>query len=673
MDFLRPALLWGILAVSVPVLIHLLGQRRVRTVPIATLRFLEKARVRASAHLKLRRILLLLSRMAVLAALAVLYAGPGCRIPGRPGGAAAWVLVLDTSPSMAASREGKIPLEEGRRALLEVLGSAGPEDRFLFATTRQGEGSPWSRGFSADAASVRRQIQDAGVEYGPHRVDRALENAFALARGATGGRVVLATDLQASGWGAEAIRDPASPLRLVDVGLRDPRNTWVDGVEEGEGGLEVRLGSMGAVGSGRRTVRLETGRGPGLTAFVKGDRASFQAQPAGLSWGAATVDPGGDLSLDDGISFVARGRARTRVLLVNGDPREFEIRDELLFVRRALTLDGKLAEQFDVREVRLGDLSPADLTDVDVVFLANPGPLSQGPGRDLLERVRAGTGLVVTMGDRWEPGTGAEGLEAVLAAPLRDRVVIPPDDPSRPPFELLDPRSFLGPMTFFRDRPDVDLSQTRVRRYWAVDARAGEEVRTWMRLENGAPLLVERQVGKGKSLLFATTIDRDGADFCLQPAFLPWLDRVLLYAAGRLRPPLDRWATAGMPVAFPYQTRVLVEEPKGNRVSWGPGAPPYVPPVPGVYRILSGGALLDAFAARIAAAESDLTRLTPDQLAARLGPAREALDGDAVGRGRQDLSAWVAAALLAALAAEALLSGRWGLRRKAQVLGEDRP
>ncbi len=77
MEFLRPALLWGLLGIALPVLIHLLGRRQVRTVPFATLRFLEKARARAAAHLRLRRVLLLLARAAALGGSRWSTPGPG--------------------------------------------------------------------------------------------------------------------------------------------------------------------------------------------------------------------------------------------------------------------------------------------------------------------------------------------------------------------------------------------------------------------------------------------------------------------------------------------------------------------------------------------------------------------------------------------------------------------
>jgi len=341
-----------------------------------------------------------------------------------------------------------------------------------------------------------------------------------------------------------------------------------------------------------------------------------------------------------------------------------------------------------VREVRLGDLVPADLAEVDAVVLANPGTARPELVEALRRRIEEGVGLLVTAGDRWTAGQegsvprspggagaatyeAAQGLAAILAAPVRDVVAIPPDDPSRRPFEALDLGSLAGPVAAFRERAAGDLSAVRVERYWLPEARAGEGVDVWMRLENGAPLLVERRLGKGRTLLLGTTVDRDGADLCLQPAFLPWLERVLLHAAGRLRPPLDRWALAGQAVELPYDAPVAVEGP-GGRTFWKPGDV-FVPPEPGVYRILAEGALLDAFAARLDPAESDLTRLTPGELEARLGPGAGGQGaGAGPSSGRSDASAWVAGLILAALVGEALLSGRWRRARSRGLLEEVR-
>jgi hypothetical protein len=182
-------------------------------------------------------------------------------------------------------------------------------------------------------------------------------------------------------------------------------------------------------------------------------------------------------------------------------------------------------------------------------------------------------------------------------------------------------------------------------------------------------------VGKGRSLLLATTLDRDGADICLRPAFMPLLEAILLHAADRLRPPLERWALAGQPHPLPYVEPVQVQGPGGVLAAWSPGRT-FTPPVPGVYRVLADGEVVDAFIARLPGAESDLRRLTAAELERRLGAGgytvgvavSDEAEGDAPGR--RDLSGRLALLLLALLAAESLLSTRWYRRRTRDILGE---
>ena len=95
-----------------------------------------------------------------------------------------------------------------------------------------------------------------------------------------------------------------------------------------------------------------------------------------------------------------------------------------------------------------------------------------------------------------------------------------------------------------------------------------------------------------------------------------------------------------------------------------------MPAEPGVYRIVAEGETIDAFAARIDPAESDLRALSPAQAEAHLGPAASAAaDGSWTG-GRRDASTRFAGLILAALVLEAVLSARWGWGRRRAVLSE---
>jgi hypothetical protein len=240
----------------------------------------------------------------------------------------------------------------------------------------------------------------------------------------------------------------------------------------------------------------------------------------------------------------------------------------------------------------------------------------------------------------------------------------------------VDTDSLEGPLARFRDPSLGGLGPARVHKYWVLEAGAGAGLKVWARLENGAPLLLERRVGRGRSLLLTTTLDRDGADICLQPSFVPLLETVLLHAVDRLREPLVREALAGYPHHLPYDGTVEVAGPAGGTTTWSPGQA-FVPPVPGTYRLLVEGEVLDAFSARLPPAESDLGRLTAAELDSRLGAGGYTVGDTVLGNvagvepGRDDLSAAVAAALLLFLVLEALLSTRWYRRPTRDILGEE--
>ena len=110
MTFANRAILVGLLALGIPLAIHLLGRRRARKVVLPTARFAEGAHASSRGRLWLKRVALLALRLAIVALLVLALAGP--RIGGAGG---RWLVVLDTSPSMRmADAAGRSAFERSR-------------------------------------------------------------------------------------------------------------------------------------------------------------------------------------------------------------------------------------------------------------------------------------------------------------------------------------------------------------------------------------------------------------------------------------------------------------------------------------------------------------------------------------------------------------------------------
>ena len=86
MVFMNPLFLGlGLAALAIPLAVHLLMKQRARVVSISTLRFLVAADQRLARRNRLREILLLLLRMAALAALALALSRPYLEEAELPG------------------------------------------------------------------------------------------------------------------------------------------------------------------------------------------------------------------------------------------------------------------------------------------------------------------------------------------------------------------------------------------------------------------------------------------------------------------------------------------------------------------------------------------------------------------------------------------------------------
>jgi len=123
MTFLQPFLLWGLPLISLPLIIHLLNRLRHRSHPWGAMRFLVAATRSSVSNTKLRQLLILLCRMAAVAALCLFLARPlaggwmGWAVSSAPD---AIVILLDRSASMEIKTGGVSKREQGIRLLSQA-------------------------------------------------------------------------------------------------------------------------------------------------------------------------------------------------------------------------------------------------------------------------------------------------------------------------------------------------------------------------------------------------------------------------------------------------------------------------------------------------------------------------------------------------------------------------
>jgi hypothetical protein len=126
MTFLQPWVLVALPLVALPLIIHLINQRRFQTIRWAAMQFLLAAKALSRGYSRLRHWLIMALRMAAVAAVILAVGRPLSRgwlalaAGGRPDSA---IVILDRSPSMqaVAAAGGESKLDTGRRQLADSL------------------------------------------------------------------------------------------------------------------------------------------------------------------------------------------------------------------------------------------------------------------------------------------------------------------------------------------------------------------------------------------------------------------------------------------------------------------------------------------------------------------------------------------------------------------------
>ncbi|MCD4725581.1 MAG: BatA domain-containing protein [Bacteroidales bacterium] len=136
MEFIHPYWLFGLLAIAIPIIIHLFNFRRYRKYYFTNLKFLKSIKKETKKQSRLRHLLILLARILAIVSLVLAFARP--YFPGPQGlqktDVAMVCIYLDNSLSMQASISGHMLLDDAITKAAGVVDAYGPSDRFQLIT-----------------------------------------------------------------------------------------------------------------------------------------------------------------------------------------------------------------------------------------------------------------------------------------------------------------------------------------------------------------------------------------------------------------------------------------------------------------------------------------------------------------------------------------------------------
>lgn len=623
-----PLALLGLLAAALPWLAHRIRRRDLQPVPLPTFALLLAAEAKKRRSRGITDLILLILRIAIVAVAAIALSAPfvSARFSFGDGSVASVAIVIDDSMSMLREEHGQTLLAEAERRAGDAIASLprGSEVAVILG--------------SAPARVLQTRTNDLGIatlalEGLPETSARAgdLPAAIALAGEQLASavharrRVLVISDFAAHNQLADnTLRVPGAQLTLSRVGaIPAPLNLYVTGARAvpdpaapSTTSVAIEIAASGTPPKkvpirlraqdkelARAEVELVDGRG----------RATLRVptpEPTADPTASVEIQYDDAIAIDNKAGVLLRRTDALHVMLVNGDPHPASRSDELFYALPALRLAPPETATFSLRTIDASALEKHDLTQTDVIVLANVAPPSAAWVERIAEFVIEGGGLLIAPGDHINPRAQQQTLSTLLPCAMRARISSPVTGLSIDPSAA----SWLG-----TGASGLDQVRAKTRLGLECDGDVA------LRFSDGSPALALGHMGRGQMALFALPLDDDWSDLPLRPGYLALLARVARQLSSSATPPLAHIAAgtvAKIPVP-PTAERMEVVLPDGERERFGELEGKTEIELtqtdqPGAYRALaagSGGQIGDAsrgaFVVEAPLAESDLAPL-PD-------------------------------------------------------------
>lgn len=531
MVFLTPLFLLGLLAALIPIAIHLIRKEKPPPLLFGSIRFLKKISRKLILFQHIQQWLLLLLRCTIIALLVFAFARPlfdqtvARLLDSAPMSV---IIMLDISMSMRYADN----FNRAKQEAFEILdGLTSADEVALIGFSNSAD---VVRELSTDIDSVRSLIDSihepgyGSTQYMPNLrlADQLLEDSRYENRG-----IYLISDFQdvAMNSAEEAWKlAPGTAFSGIDVGSSESRNLVLADVRSPDQLLEnaaeqqilARVRSTGTVFLAQGNVSLFIDKELiERVAFDLADRSeqvltfttNFAAQ--GIHTGEVRIN-GDDFSVDNSYFFSVDVLPKIRVLLVNGEASDNWFDDEGHWF--GLAVSSAAQSPFLLETIEPAQLSAASLRQNDVAVLLNVGDLSSGQAALVESYVQAGGSVLLAPGDKVNPEVFNRQFSNIAPALIQNKGQLVQDD-------------YLVIADFDRRHPILsplgsDWS-ARFQQHWSL--LANDEAEVLMQFDNSEPALLERSVGQGNVILFASALDLEWNNLALQGLFLPFVHETL--------------------------------------------------------------------------------------------------------------------------------------------------
>ena len=551
LNFSSPIFLFGLLGISIPVLIHLLTRRQQKHIHFSAVYLLLQSQKRSIKKARPNKLLLLLLRCLGIALFSLAMANPffslGDSEAFRTKSPSSIVIIIDDSYSMRSQAKEKTYFKSAVQFILKLLLKMPEKSEFslVLASSPAHIEQHWEsqkENFEKLIRSLQPSFKTTDIGHAFDKAAELLNNSKFKDK-----NLILLTDMDQNGWDMEILKTrkelPKVPLQIFDFSSLSTKQNQI-GIKSVETQQEfLSRSQVLKIKTEIKNYSKETKRSSvSLVLNKKIKKETLIDLPAGqtiskeFSIPLRKGDPIiGNIKVDedalptDNIRYFAYNpNQNIKVLIVDGDPGMVSHQSESFYIERALNPFSVSLSQINPIVSNLTELPTKNLSHYSVVILANVRELPPNYELELENFVLRGGALIIGMGDQINAKYYNENLGNLLP------VTLEAVEEYKKVYMLLQNNKH-PVMQAFSSKSIEEMKKIPFYSIYATQARDGKKFKVANWFNNQSPAVIESNIGKGKVVAFLSSLDRDWNDFPIQPTFLPWLQRWTQYAARGLK------------------------------------------------------------------------------------------------------------------------------------------
>jgi hypothetical protein len=557
---LNSLFVWGFLAVSIPIIIHLLFKRQYKTIQWAAIQFLLEAEKRIRKKFKLIELLLLFLRCLAIFLLVLLFGKLFLDKSGAfdkyfGGKPVFYHVVIDDSPSMNFKADDSSPFQ---KSVFKIKGLINDlcqknEESFLSLYLTSNIKSPVFKKVLLNRDNFSKfkiffdKISTNDVPINPEYCLSEVKRQIDEEKDPCHHILKIYSDFRDSDWNVlnsdqlkknlEATLGSAENISFIDSGSKNGINLGITNIKISEKkvvanvplkftveitnfsnlpqkNIEIVMIPNSGVKMKRVIAEIISGGKESVTFSY-----SFNAVGSfDLQW---QINADGMLE-DNNKNLSVEVDSGSRILIVDGDPDHASNQSETKYLLTALAPPGDTFSGNQVDRKTESEFEIASLEDYEIIYLCNLYRVIPQKIQQLTSWVAAGGSLVITLGDQVDSNFYNEFLyldnKGLLGGKLSNIKILNPDEKGQ--FGEI---NFLHPIfSSFSNDASKFIFNANFYGWWKIDKKSiGEnKILASFNDEDKSPAFIEKQFQRGKTFLFTSTIDDDWNSWPSEFSFL---------------------------------------------------------------------------------------------------------------------------------------------------------